>query len=301
MCSRLATLVVVVIGLLFAGTTHADWVQFPSADHENQFFVTARLFKPDGNGPFPAVVLLHGCGGLGPGGVAQQVEFAWAKRLRDWGYIALTVDSFSPRGLHHGVCILPDEKWLSSHERAKDAYGALEYLRAQSFVQPERIGVMGWSNGGVATLDAMNLDLHSSSEHKFRAAITFYPECGLEYGKWKVKRECGDSGPVTNTEGVYRPTAPLLILSGAADDWTPAAYCKTMVNVARAHEYALELVVYPGAHHSFDGGGYYFYIADASNINKCTACCGGTVEGNAAATQDAIKQVKSFFGKHLGD
>jgi len=308
MYSRSAILVVTVVVLLFTGAAHANWVQFsssapdviePHSYDENQFFVTARLFKPSGDGPFSAVVLLHGCGGLGQGGVAQQVEFAWAKRLRDWGYAALVVDSFSPRGLRHGVCILPGERWLSSNERAQDAYGALEYLRAQIFVYPDHIGVMGWSNGGVATLDAMNADLHSGSEHQFRAGVAFYPECGLDYGNWKVKRECGWSGPVTDTGGVYRPTSPLLILSGGADDWTPAANCKAMVDVTRAHGHPVDLIVYPDANHGFDGAGYYFHIADALNINKCKGCCGGTVGGNAAATQDAIRKVQAFFEKRL--
>ena len=277
----------------------ADWIEFSSAGTDKNLSLRGRLFKPDGDGPFAAVVLLHGCSGLGQGGVAQQVEFAWAKRFQEWGYVALAVDSFMPRGLPEGVRTLPDAKRLSSSRRTNDAYGALDYLRAQPFINPEKIAVVGWSNGGVAVLNTMNLDLHADRKHGFVSGVTFYPECGLDYGKWRVTRQCGDSGSVTSSKGVYQPIAALLILSGEADDWTPAQYCKSMVDAAKSQDYPLELIMYPGAHHSFDGGGNYFYIAGASNINKCNACCGGTVGGNNAATEDAIQQVKVFLLKHF--
>src|SRR5207247_789901 len=69
----------------------ATSVSFQSADQTTT--VAGTLFKPDGSGPFPAVVLLHGCGGIRPHFVQ------WAGAIRDMGYVALLVDSFRPRGI----------------------------------------------------------------------------------------------------------------------------------------------------------------------------------------------------------
>ena len=69
----------------------ATSVSFQSADRTTT--VAGTLFKPDGSGPFPAVVLLHGCGGIRPHFVQ------WAGAIRDMGYVALLVDSFRPRGI----------------------------------------------------------------------------------------------------------------------------------------------------------------------------------------------------------
>ena len=51
-----------------------------------------KLTKPDGDGPFPAVVLLHGCGGM------QDRDYGWVGKLKSWGFVTLMVDSFGPRG-----------------------------------------------------------------------------------------------------------------------------------------------------------------------------------------------------------
>jgi len=57
-----------------------------------------ELFRPEGTGPFSAVVVLHGCGGVTPN------AYVWARRLKDWGYAALVIDSFKPRGYPDGIC-----------------------------------------------------------------------------------------------------------------------------------------------------------------------------------------------------
>jgi len=53
----------------------------------------AELFVPMGAGPFPALVVLHGCNGVG------RHERLWAQQLTAWGYVAIVVDSLRPRGI----------------------------------------------------------------------------------------------------------------------------------------------------------------------------------------------------------
>ncbi|HSU07136.1 MAG TPA: hypothetical protein VLI93_16360, partial [Acetobacteraceae bacterium] len=89
------------------------------------------LRQPAGDGPFAAVVLLHGCGGG-----ADKLDRTWGARLQDWGYVAVTVDSFGPRGITTACNVSPD--------RQLDAYGALRLLAKNPAVDSNRIAVMGF-------------------------------------------------------------------------------------------------------------------------------------------------------------
>ena len=100
--------------------------------------------KPDGDGPFPTIAALHGCGGLFKNGALVPREAAWAQLLTSHGYVVLFPDSFGPRDVATD-CEGRVRAWA---ERSYDAYGALQYLQSQPFVIGERIGVMGWSHGG---------------------------------------------------------------------------------------------------------------------------------------------------------
>src|SRR5213593_2494040 len=94
----------------------ATSVSFQSADRTTT--VDGTLFKPDGSGPFPAVVLLHGCSVIRPHFVQ------WAGAVRDMGYVALLVDSFRARGTS-SICANSQTMPSMTSDRAADAYGAL--------------------------------------------------------------------------------------------------------------------------------------------------------------------------------
>ena len=114
-------------------STAAVDVTFP--DIKGQLLLPGHLYRPDGPGPFPAVVALHGCGGIGPH------LHRWAQTLQQWGYVALLVDSLSPRGKTN-IC----DSTLSvdpQYARMPDAYAAKAYLARQPFVDGTRIAADG--------------------------------------------------------------------------------------------------------------------------------------------------------------
>lgn len=187
--------------------------------------IEGYLSKPDGAGPFAAVVYLHGCGGLGP-----NTRHRIGEMLTGWGYVSLAVDSFAPRGIKEACT-------NSMPPRQGDALGAMLYLSKLTFVDSSRIIVMGSSQGAIVALQlASNRPklFAVPDEPKFKAAIAFYPRCGVA------------------TEQL---TVPTIILIGELDDWTPAKDCEQWMAVRSGKGAPVKLTVYPGAYHNFDRPG----------------------------------------------
>jgi hypothetical protein len=98
-----------------------------------------------------------------------------------------------------------------------------------------------YSHGGWTVLAIMDQDVAAKAKvaaharHGFAAAIAFYPDCV--------------SGPWVPA---YRPAAPLLILAGEIDDWTPSAPCQRLADQTQRRGQPVSIKIYPGAHHSFD-------------------------------------------------
>jgi dienelactone hydrolase len=256
------------------------------------------LYRPKGAGPFPAVIVQHGCGG-----VNNEQDRTWAKRLTEWGFVAMIVDSFTNRGLPNGQCETHSDQ-VKNMQRGSDAYAGLAYLRSQDIIVKEKIGLIGFSNGGNSVLEASNADAPLSKWSvealggSFAAAIAFYPECGMEYGKWNVKREdsSNEVGPVSSYSGKFVPLQPLLILSGELDDLTPAAPCQKLVEFA--HDDRLTIKVYPKAHHAFDTTWKVRYYSKARNVNAKSRL-GAHVGGNPRARQQAISDAEAFLDELL--
>jgi dienelactone hydrolase len=226
--------------------------------------------------------MLHGCTGLRtPSRGIQAKPRFWAEHFRDRGYVTLLVDSFTTRGIDE-VCT--GRHLLSPvRDRADDARGALRYLQARPDVRPDRVGLLGWSNGAAATLSVL-FD-GGSIARDYRAAVAFYPNCTRNY----------PGGPD------FRPYAPLFLLVGALDDWTPAAPCIALIERARTGGAPATIKVYPGAHHSFDSPGTFVrYRPEVRNHSKQGDCSGATVGTDPAARADSIVQVTRFFASELG-
>ena len=126
---------------------------------------------------------------------------------------------------------------------------------------------MGGSHGGSSTL-ATIVDIPENLRPdgaRFAAAIALYPGCGRSVGGWSVTRS-NDRHDVLGYSGVFKPLAPLLILIGELDDWTPPEPCRRLAAAAREAGYPVEIVVYPGAHHSFDGPARLLFLAERRNM-----------------------------------
>jgi dienelactone hydrolase len=263
----------------------------------------ARLVEPKGPGPFPAVVMLHDCSGLGPRSSGAPAR--WASTLVEQGYAVLIPDSFTPRGFADGVCTRPFAEWraVGFTTRAADAYGALAYLRARPEIDPGRIAVMGGSHGGGSVLAAMARPvgrgaLAEAKRDGFVVAVALYPPCTLPLGTWRVTRQLGATGPVIGYAGTYEPTAPLLILIGEKDDWTPAEACRHLVAASRDAGYPVDLRVYPGAQHSFDSNFPVRYVAERSN-GKAPGGKGATTGGDPLAWAAARRDALAFLAARL--
>jgi dienelactone hydrolase len=268
-----------VASVVLAGCASAT-VSFDNVTPGASLQIPAQEFRPEGPGAFPAIVLMHGCHGV------SASNRQWARWLRDRGYVALLVDSWGPRGIVDG-CIPGEE--LPNTARLDDAIGALRWLQSRAYVDRARVGIMGWSNGGVFAMAAVNGPTFERTKRRgidipepgFRAAVGIYPG-----GCFSLVDE--------------RAVRPLLILIGAADDWTLASECVELAETQRAKGADVTLVVYPGAVHYFDVEGLArTWIANVENRNRPNHCCGATVGYDAAAAADAHRRVAAFFDRHL--
>ncbi len=251
-----------------------------------------KVISPTGAGPFPAVVIMHDCSGLGP--MSSGSPARWAEQLVGRGYVVIIPDSFSSRGFADGVCTNPSPARadVAPSRRARDAYAALAHLRTLPNVDGRRIGIMGGSHGGATTLATMAAPAGSNTtftENRagFAAAVALYPSCGIRMGDWRA-----------DGSGIYKPLAPLLILSGELDDWTPAEPCRKLTDISQRAGYPVSIKIYPGAHHSFDSARPVRFVAMRVNSNA-PGGRGATSGGNAAAWADSISEVVAFFDKHL--
>jgi dienelactone hydrolase len=226
------------------------------------------MARPLGAGPFSAVVLLHGCGGF------HSSMISWADRLARFGYAALAVDTFGPRGIDDHCAGL-------SMDQVEDAYAALRFLTIKPFVRASHVAVMGFSMGGLSVLAALEKGfMEQRYAEKFRAGVAFYPVCQFASG-------------IT--------TAPVLVLIGEADDWTPSSACEAMVagrpevgaSRTPGDRLSLELVIYPGAHHGFDE-------VELSVVpTRGITFKGHRLEYNEEAMKNSIVRVRRFLQRTI--
>jgi dienelactone hydrolase len=224
--------------------------------------LAGRLHRPSAQGPSPAVILMHGCGGWQPA-VLRGLKDHAAFFVRN-GFVVLNLDSFGPRGNAGGtVCTSYSQLAQARKYRTRDAFDALDFLRRQTFVDPENIFLIGQSNGGsVAMLAATE-----ANQPSFRGAVALYPWCGAT-GSRRLEL-----------------AAPLLILGGARDDWVPPRDCQHLA----ANGAELRVKVYRNAAHSFD-----IPIPVQRYLGK-------RIGFNRSAAEDSRKEMVRFFRRHVTD
>src|ERR1700747_2915099 len=143
----------------------------------------AQLFKPEGEGPFPTVIALLGCGGRSPHSEPVLPRYRdWAEQLVKQGSAVLLPDSFASRGLGP-QCRVKERRLTARRERVADIQAARQWLMEQSWARRDRISLIGWGNGASALLWAIRPQLSPRGEGPdFRSAIAFYPDCSVSGG-----------------------------------------------------------------------------------------------------------------------
>lgn len=257
-------LFIVAAFFFFGCATTQHFESYRESNQKPPQVLNGEVHKPDGTGPFPAAVLLHGCSGI------NDAQRSMASHLVKQGYAALVVDSFSPRGFYGGVC--GDSSKIGFKTRAQDAYGGLKYLQELPYVDPNRIALIGWSHGAISALEAVNGVYQEyfpqEKNRRFRAVVAFYPVCSY----------------------VAHPRSfnvDVLLMIGDRDDWALPMECESMIKGSEPGSRPVDYVVYPGATHSFD-------VNQPSKNYK-----GHYLEYNPGATEDSIQKTMQFLKKHL--
>jgi dienelactone hydrolase len=204
----------------------------------NAVNVVGHLFLPAtavAGTKVPAIVLLHGSGGL----YKAMLEF-WPQQFNAAGYAVLAVDSFGPRGVKDTT---DDQSQVPYAADVADAFAALRLLASHPAINPDRIAVMGFSRGGIATFRTAVERIITAQQLpgglRFAAHIPVYS--GGCVGIFRLMAK----------PGVFS-RAPMFWVHGDADDYTPIAACQDYATRIGAAGTPVEFVVIPGAHHKFD-------------------------------------------------
>jgi dienelactone hydrolase len=258
-----------------------------------------RIPKP-GTDRLPAVVLVHGSGGVGFN------SGMWVDDLNKAGFATFVTDSFTGRGITN---TFTDQSQLSSYTMMNDAFAALAVLAKHPRIDPDKIAVMGFSKGAIPSVYAsMNRfqNAYASEGATFAAYIGFYTPCNIA---------------LIDDEKVS--AKPIRLYHGTADDWVPVGPCRDYVARLKKAGANIDLVEYPGAAHAFDNQSIpgTCQLPQAVTARKCRfeekpvgaiingdtgqpaapsdPCIerGVTMAYNAEATNAARKDVVEFLGK----
>ena len=207
----------------------------------------AYLYKPKGDGPYPAVIALHGAGGVFP------YQLWWAKEISKLGYTVLFIDHYCTRG---HLCevesddtdrargeIMRNWQYVSLRQRVLDAAAAYRWLSKRSYIKNDKIGLIGWSWGGASALVAQKVARRLSLPNGgFKATIAFYPNLKHMIDKPQWSR----AGPIEQ---------PTLILYGKADTLESEEAYETLLSAGYSGD--IRVVGFEGAYKKFDELGSY--------------------------------------------
>ena len=198
----------------------ATLIQFPSFMPNRQIVdVEGILMTPDGEGPFPIVLLLYSARGINPPECYSEKQLA----LKTWGYASLIIDSNSAGNIEKGRPHTP----LLQH-RLADVDGAISYLEGLNSIDTQNVALIGWSQGGMTGLTYRP----SKTGNPLKVVFAYYPNCSL----------------LDST----RPT-PAFIFHGNEDSQTPISLCKKLAK--RSDQ--ITLYTYNEAEHFFDFAGHF--------------------------------------------
>ena len=249
-----------------------------------QTVLAGELRIPPGTGRLPAVILVHGSGGLD-----SAVE-RWAQELNQIGVAAFLLDCFSGRGITSTV---GDQSQVHNLNMVVDAYKTLEILTKHPRLDANRIAIMGFSKGAFAAVYTSNERFRKlygpPNGSRFAAHIGLYTPCNVNYR---------DDDKTTG--------APIRLFHGIADDWVAIGPCRAYANRLRNAGADITLTEYPGAQHGYD----FFYLgtepvaySDATTTRNCRAAEGENgliMNSETAKPYDVNHDACVARGPHLG-
>lgn len=195
------------------------------------------LYVPNPIARSPAILILHASTGI------EKVNYDWATRLKEHGYVVYMIDSFKPRGWEDRRSVGWEK---ATQAQLEDVLPAFEYLRQFSFVDESRIGILGFSMGGFDVLKVMEANpnpVESWHNLPFKAAASFYPVCHRITKNTRLRKNSN-------------------LFIGADDDRAPTSDCISLVKDSQSSEGQVSIVIYPGALHGFDN----FEFPDSKEI-----------------------------------
>ena len=278
---------ILILALSVSGCVTADISNSPIVRPTEPTLLTDKpvrqpaIVRPaEGDGPFPAVVLMHTCGGI-----ASHVNL-WAQRLIAAGYVAYIVDSNDVRGV-------PNNCWagspINADDIALDAAAALAHLRTLRFVRPDRLGIMTFSFGGSALrlASAAYQNRFPGGVPGLRAIVAFYNACGtvstVPFVQEKTRNLASDV------------VVPAMMFLGALDEETPPRFCTSLADRLKARGQPITYKLYHDTTHAFDQSnwGTQGRIMDMGVRGKFL------YRYNPAATEDAWREAKALFKREL--
>ncbi len=182
-----------------------------------------------GTDKLPAVILVHGSGGVG-----HNVTM-WAAELNKLGIAVFILDSFTGRGITNTIA---DQNLLSSFAMQYDSYRALEVLAKHPRIDANRIAIMGFSKGAIPSLYASMTrfqKLYAPAGLKFAGHLALYAPCNTRY-----------AGDLVTTG------APIRFFHGLDDNYTLAEHCREYADKLKQAGADVAFFGYSGAHHAYD-------------------------------------------------
>ncbi len=206
--------------------------------------------------PAPAMVFIHGCGGL------HEPTLRQARSAAELGYVALVLDSHTPRGIDwQKNC---DGRVLWGQERAADVFVALASAREHPAVDPDQLFLVGYSHGSWTALEALALGdqlspglLDSPGRHwdGVQGIVAWYPYCG---------------GGASFTVPWEHPV-PVLMLLAEEDEITAPEPCAESAATQAARGLPVRQLTYPGVSHGFDRDADWVQLYDPEIARQAIA------------------------------
>jgi dienelactone hydrolase len=235
---------------------------------EYRLEVGGEFKKPEGKGPFPAIIILQSCGGTTPS------LYDWAQKFNSWGYATLLVKSLEARGMQ--TCQKPFSRVMMYMDVASDAIGALEHLAKKPDIDPKKIAVIGFSLGaGAINSYILPREKSDQSGAEFAGAISFYQRCDHPM---KALSRFPVLQITASLDHSHHPTC-----SNYKVNWDKSDIAK--------HFDRLTIVSYENVHHAFDDTKMYSMKEDIG---------GNAMLYDYKAHQNSVSRVREFLKSTFG-